>query len=734
MDIGTIIIGLSAIVGIIAGIVQVIDFLQKKIKHKKLKPDKLPTDTIDDETLIQDGLKKKEVLSQSVEILHNLPPRNEFVGRKDEIEKIHFALLSRPHTVVIDGIGGVGKTSLALEIAHECLSASKNNSNKDIATFMGFIWISTKGHDLLLDNMLDEIAQTLNQIVILKQPLKEKRKSILRILQNSPSLIIVDSYETITDPTIQDFLIEIPEPSKVLITTRIQKSSQAKSISLRGLPETDAIDLIKSHGNNLGISEIEKSNEEKLLRLCKSTDGHPLAIKWALGQIKQKGQSLSTTLDYLEKARGNIFDQVFLNSWNLLSQDSQRILRIMPIFATDANKQSIEVASQLFGDSFNTAINQLVEMSLVNFSESGNNLFQRYSIHPLTKAFALTQLEETDTKTAFYARKNLAIFYEEYTREHGGLWNLDGFELIKIDISNIINIIKWCIQEKLFDLSTSLIDNIRYFLINYGYWNTALEIATDAVRLFPFIDKKPSRRLKEWQTKIVLLKLWPIAWIHRFRGNFEIAKSEIISALELFKFDKDDYNVAYAQRHLSLVLQQTGEVEEAEKLLLEAREFSYTIQDESEMKYRTQLLTSDLSVLALKKGDLDSAWNLSSIVFDISSKILDDTEKHNYQNLQTIAIFYRVLGSVSRQRGDFEQAKMLCEKALSYTEKLDYRDGIADASFELAQVEVEMGQKNSARQKFERAYSIYKALGMDQRTKEIEKALSKLLESNNAAE
>jgi len=128
-----------------------------------------------------------------------------------------------------------------------------------------------------------------------------------------------------------------------------------------------------------------------------------------------------------------------------------------------------------------------------------------------------------------------------------------------------------------------------------------MEIATDAIKLFPFDENMPTRRLKEWQTKIALLKLWPIAWIHRFRGNLQDAKREITSVMHLFEFDKDEYNLAYAKRHLSLVVQHMGELELAEKLLFEARKFSYSIQDETERNYRIQLLTADLSMLAVKK-------------------------------------------------------------------------------------------------------------------------------------
>lgn len=739
MEFGLPIIGvISAIIGIFAGIAQVVDFLQKRNKKKHvrndLKPSLEPSEVLDEIFPEKKFQADSGDISQPLGVFHNLPPRNEFVGRKEEIEKLHESLLSRLHLISIDGIGGIGKTSLALEVAHECLNKSSGhttNLNERTNTFKGFVWVSTKGGDLVLDNILDEIAYTLRHIVVMKQPLKEKKKTILRILQDIPSLIIIDGFETITDSAIKDFIMDVPEPCKVLITTRFQNINNSKAISLKGLPEKDAINLIRTHGNAIGISEIEHSEDINLAGICKSTGGHPLAIKWILGQIKQKGQTLRSSLEYTANIEGNIFDQIFLNSWKLLSRDSQRILRIMPIFVTDANRQAIETASHVFGEELDRAIVQLTEMSLINSIEVNNGSAQRFGVHPLTRVFSLAQLEASDPKIIYFAKKDLAIFYDEYTQTHGGLWNLDGFELIKLDIANIISITKWCIQEELYELSANLLDNIRYFLVNYGYWNTALELAFDAIKLLPFENNKPYRRLKEWQTKIILLRIWPIAWIFRFRGSFDTAQYHITSALELLENDRDEYNLAYAKRHLSLVLQQTGDMEKAERLLLEAREFSFSIQNEEDRKYRTQLLTADLSTLALKRGDLNKAWELSSIVFDISRQILNDTENHNFQNLQTIAIFYRVLGSVARQRGDFTQAKELCQQALTYTEKLDYRDGIADACFELAQIELEIGQIHSARERFDRAYLIYKALGMDQKIKEIESALSKLSETED---
>jgi hypothetical protein len=55
---------------------------------------------------------------------HNLPPRDYecFVGRQQELEEVRRLLLpypkSRHHLVTIDGIGGIGKSALALETAY----------------------------------------------------------------------------------------------------------------------------------------------------------------------------------------------------------------------------------------------------------------------------------------------------------------------------------------------------------------------------------------------------------------------------------------------------------------------------------------------------------------------------------------------------------------------------------------------------------------------------------------
>jgi len=663
---------------------------------------------------------------EQIEIFHNLPPRNEFIGRKKEKARGHESLLSlHPNIISIDGFGGIGKTALALELAYECLNLSKRKMSEelgDFAIFEGFIWTTAKDHELTLDNILDEIAQTLDQDIIMKQPLEEKQTLIKKIFRNKKCLLIIDGYESIRDVKVKNFLLRIPESSKVLITSREQGIDESgfvsvKKLSVKGLSDTEALELIRSHGNILGLASIENAEDNTLLQLYESTDGHPLAIKWALGQIKQKGQSLNTVLDFLKQEKTNISNQIVLRSWELLSKDAQHILRIMPIFANDTFQEAIQKTSGIEEKQLVEALGQLVEMSLVDATDTLENII-RYSIHPLTRGFAREKLE-ANPEISYNAKRELAIFFEKYTRDYGGLWNIEGFKKLRPDIQNIISIIRWCWQEKLIELGVNIFHNIRYFIVNYGLWNTALELAEEALNLFQSTEKLPNS-ITEWQTKVVLFRIWPTAWIYRFRGRYEEAKEQINLSLSIFSNVGDKSNLSMAKRHLGLVLIKLGEIEEAEFFLQESLEF-----EKSNDVYRSLLVTADLADLALIKGDLNTAGKLSEDGIKISN------QEKNAHNNQSIARFYRVLGSVARQKRDIMRAKDFCEKSLQYIEGLQYLDGVADASFELAQIEIELGKKIEAYQKYERAHSIYKSLGMEQKVKEIEMVFTQLLEKYN---
>lgn len=84
---------------------------------------------------------------------HNLPAPSctNFIGREEEIARLLELLSTRhaAHLVSVDGIGGVGKTTLVLEAAYRCLHASHNNEAfLGIPTFDVIIFTSAKRYYL----------------------------------------------------------------------------------------------------------------------------------------------------------------------------------------------------------------------------------------------------------------------------------------------------------------------------------------------------------------------------------------------------------------------------------------------------------------------------------------------------------------------------------------------------------------------------------------------------------
>lgn len=183
-------------------------------------------------------------------IYHNLPPRVDFVGREQEKQQVHEALKSRSYIVMIDGIGGIGKTSLALEVLHECLAISQNShpSSDGVQKFAAFIWTSARDRELSLNDVLDTIARTIDYPFITQLSPKEKRHEVIKRLQEKPCLLVVDNFETVMDEELHQFVLSLPEPSKCLITSRVQSLRQARAVSLRGMAKEEALLLIKNEG------------------------------------------------------------------------------------------------------------------------------------------------------------------------------------------------------------------------------------------------------------------------------------------------------------------------------------------------------------------------------------------------------------------------------------------------------------------------------------------------------
>jgi hypothetical protein len=166
---------------------------------------------------------------------HNLPQPDytRFVGRQKELDWLRQHLLPSDRTwqIVLTGIGGVGKSTLALAIAHEYREHYKDLQPEE--RFEAIIWVSAKeevltltGREKLalsgltfhtLEDIYITIAQTLEREDITRALLLEEQDRLVqKALSAQRTLLIVDNLENVSDERVKAFLYHLPLPTKVL--------------------------------------------------------------------------------------------------------------------------------------------------------------------------------------------------------------------------------------------------------------------------------------------------------------------------------------------------------------------------------------------------------------------------------------------------------------------------------------------------------------------------------------
>src|SRR6266542_3358276 len=175
--------------------------------------------------------------------LASLPRRPYFVGREEEINAILQSLQpnSRTFIIGIEGIGGVGKSTLATEVSYRCIE-------NDL--FESVIWISAKESILTLHGIEPVIpeAKTLADILItigtcLGNPtignlaMKDQIHRAYNLLSKRSTLLILDNFKSLSkleQRDILDFLRNSPMTLKVIITSR-ERVSEGQIIRVQGL-------------------------------------------------------------------------------------------------------------------------------------------------------------------------------------------------------------------------------------------------------------------------------------------------------------------------------------------------------------------------------------------------------------------------------------------------------------------------------------------------------------------
>lgn len=395
----------AAVVGTIAGIVQVIQYLQERGKAKQPAPS--PQSKLDGDGDI-------DAEFQNIPVKQNIPNQRRFIGREQEIEKILDILrpypYSQEHLITIDGVGGIGKSALAIEVANRLLRQYFHTSPAE--RFDAIIWTSAKKDLLTADGVIPrlQIIRTLEQIYIviafmLNQPdimqLKqaEQTNAIHKLLSQQRTLLIIDNLETIDDEEIIAFLRELPAPTKCIVTSR-HRIDVAYPIRLSGMGESEAVDLTKNECQRQGIV----LEAEYTKRLYDRTGGVPLAMVLSIAQIA-KGFGVETILDRLGKPSDDIAQFCFDYSLEKLSKSEWKLLMSLSMFSAGTTREFLGEISGLEEIDRDSGLAELEKLSLINRSTN------RFWMLPLSLEYVHAKMTEESSDVLAKLKHNFARTY-----------------------------------------------------------------------------------------------------------------------------------------------------------------------------------------------------------------------------------------------------------------------------------------------------------------------------------
>jgi len=382
------------------------------------------------------------------------------VGREEDVGNIS-AALATSRFVTIVGPGGVGKTAVAVTVAHALLPAFEGS-----VLFVDF--------GALSDARM--VPASVASMMGLSIQSDDPVPSLIAFLRERRVLLVLDNCEHVVDDAarfVDRILLDV-SGLHILATSREAlrvKGEQVYRLPPLGLPPADAaltadatlsfpaaqlfVESATASGARLDLTD---SNAAIVAGICRKLDGMALAIELAAGRVEAYGLGqIATLLDQrftllwpgkrTAPARQKTLHATLEWSYGLLTEAERVVFRHLAVFVGSFTiEAALAVVTNETVDAVwvFTAIDSLVEKSMIMSLPTG--AMMRYRLLDTARAFAL-QLSVDQTERTALAERHATYclrWLEQFATDGSPLLDASRRPSHLVELNNVRAALGWC--------------------------------------------------------------------------------------------------------------------------------------------------------------------------------------------------------------------------------------------------------------------------------------------------
>jgi predicted ATPase/DNA-binding SARP family transcriptional activator len=679
-------------------------------------------------------------------------PLTDLVGREDE--RLEVALqLRRSRLVTLTGVGGIGKTRLAREVAGAV-----------VGEYAEGVW-------LVALEALSEGSQVVRQIGsglgLREEAGRTPLQSVTEHLRQKRLLLVLDNCEHLLEACarVVTHLLQACAQLRILATSRealgitgetawavpclalpdVEHLPQANATLLRVLMGYESVQLFVERVQAVHKTfALTRSNAQAVARVCSRLEGIPLALELAAARIKamtveQIAARLDNELGLLTggsrtaQSRQQTLRATLDWSYTLLSEAEALLLGRLSVFAEG---WSLDAAEQVCSGSgiergrVLDLLTSLVDKSLVAFVE--REAGGRYRLLEMVRQYGAEKLEMTGNTNRIKAqhRDYFLTLAEETVPKltEEGVW----LERLEAERANLRAALNWCkAEEDGAQAGMQLAGALYRFWEISGHYSEGRAYLSEALAregaggrtkeraralngagvlgyyqgdyvVSWFLQEESLAIFRELGDRQgVARSLNDLGDVAAAQGKRDAARTLYEESLAIFQELGNRHGAASLLHHLGQIMREQGDFERARSLYEESLSLRRNLGDRESVAWSLHHLGN----VAGAQGDYVVSWSLQEESLAIFREL---------GNPQGIAWSLNDLGNVTVAQGDHDAARGLYEESLAIFRELGNRHGAASLLHQLGRVVCQQGDYGEARALYEESLAIFRELGNQQ--------------------